>query len=80
MHPNSLYWNTSNALGSGMKTIQGPFLTHLWILKRAGLINTCCANEQRQMILATDLLRNQCCLDPSPAMGTKGIGAQGTSL
>lgn len=57
-----------------MKMVQGPFLTHLWILNRAGLINTRCTNEQRQMILDTDLLRNQCCLDPSHPVGTKGMG------
>lgn len=53
--------------------------THLLNPNGAGLINACCPNEQRQVVLATvDPLGNQCCFDHGPPAGTKGMGLEVT--
>lgn len=59
--------------------VQGPFLTHPSSPSGAGLITTC-TNEQRQAVLAIDLLENQGCLHARPTAGTKESGAQDASL
>lgn len=70
--PDGLY-RSSYLLGSGIKMVQVPFLSHLSSPSGAGLITTC-TDKQRQAVSAIDLLGNRAVSMQDALRGVREVG------